>query len=136
MKKNKELFSNIIGYDNVKKELRIVIDMLNNDEKYKKMGCTNVHGLLLFGPPGTGKTSMSKEILDNVNRKVFTIRKIKSDGDFMEYMNDIFKKAKENQPSIILLDGTLSETTFEYVLVLILPPLSNVLTSLLASAIS
>lgn len=103
-KNNKELFSNIIGYNEIKNVLKRIIDMLNNEDKYKEMGCTISHGLLLYGPPGTGKTSMAKEILNNVNRKVFTIRKIKSDGDFINYMNSVFNEAKDNQPSIILLD--------------------------------
>ena len=103
MNKNK-LFNDIIGYDNVKNTLKIVIDMLNNKEKYQKLGCNMSHGLLLYGPPGTGKTSFANEILNNVNRKVFTIRKNKADGDFINYMNNIFTKAKEEVPSIILLD--------------------------------
>ena len=103
MNKNK-LFNDIIGYDNVKNTLKIVIDMLNDKEKYQKLGCNMSHGLLLYGPPGTGKTSFANEILNNVNRKVFTIRKNKADGDFINYMNNIFTKAKEEVPSIILLD--------------------------------
>ena len=105
MEKNKrDLFSNIIGYDDIKTTLKIIIDMLNNVEKYKKLGCNISHGLLLYGPPGTGKTSISNEVLNNVNRKVFTIRKNKSNGNFIDYINDIFNEAKNNQPSIILLD--------------------------------
>ncbi len=101
---NKKIFNNIIGYNDIKNTLKRIIDMLNNEDKYKKIGCNISHGLLLYGPPGTGKTSMAKEILNNVNRKVFTIRKTRSDGDFMNYMSDVFKEAKDNQPSIILLD--------------------------------
>lgn len=100
----KELFKNIVGYDNTKKTLERLIDVLNNQEKYKKLGSTIPHGLFLYGPPGLGKTTFSKEILKNVNRKTYTIRKTKSDGSFIDYMTNIFNKAKENQPSIILLD--------------------------------
>lgn len=100
----KELFSNIIGYDDIKRKLTTVIDMLNNKEKYIDLGCKIVSGLLLYGPPGTGKTSIANEIIKNVNRKVYVIRKIKSDGDFINYINKTFEEAKKNAPSIILLD--------------------------------
>lgn len=101
----KELFSNIIGYDDVKKTLKTIVDVLNNEDKYKELGCNIAHGLLLYGSPGTGKTSIANEILDNaLNRKKYIIRKTKSDGDFMDYMSEIFEEAVKNQPSIILLD--------------------------------
>ena len=100
----KELFKDIIGYDSIKKTLERLIDVLNNQEKYEKIGSTIPSGLLLYGDPGLGKTTLANELLDNVNRKKYIIRKIKSNGDFINYMNDIFDKAVKNQPSIILLD--------------------------------
>ena len=102
--KGKELFSNIIGYDEIKSTLRIIVDTLNNEEKYRKLGSTIAHGLLLYGPPGTGKTSMAYEIINNVDRKKYIIRKTKSDGEFLDFMNKTFEEAKKNQPAIILLD--------------------------------
>ena len=105
MEKKKELFKDIIGYNDEKKTLERIIDVLNNQDKYKKLGSSIPHGLFIYGPPGLGKTTFSKELLNNVeNRKTYIIRKIKSDGEFMNYMGDIFKQAKENQPSIVLLD--------------------------------
>lgn len=100
----KKLFQNIIGYKSNMKVLERLIDVLNHQEKYLKIGSTIPHGLLLYGPPGLGKTTISEEILKNVNRKSYIIRKIKSDGNFIDYMNQIFEDAKNNQPSIILLD--------------------------------
>ena len=100
----KELFKNIIGYDNVKKTLERVIDVLNNKNKYEELGCVIPHGLFLYGKPGLGKSTFAFDILDNVNRKSYIIRKNKSDGDFINHMNKIFDDAKKNQPSIILLD--------------------------------
>ena len=100
----KGLFKNIIGYDDVKKTLERVIDVLNNKNKYEELGCVIPHGLFLYGKPGLGKSTFAFDILDIVNRKSYIIRKNKSDGDFINYMNNIFDDAKKNQPSIILLD--------------------------------
>ena len=100
----KELFQNIIGYDDIKKTLERLIDVLNHKEKYEKIGSSIPNGLLLYGPPGLGKTTFSMEVLNFVHRKHYIIRKTKADGSFMDYMSSIFQDAKENQPSIILLD--------------------------------
>ena len=103
--KSKELFSNIIGYDDIKKTLKTIVDVLNNENKYMSLGVGIPHGLLLYGPPGTGKTSIANEILDNViNRKTYIIHKTKSDGSFINYINKVFSEAINNQPAIIVLD--------------------------------
>ncbi len=105
MKKiEKDVFENIIGYDDVKNSLKMIVDVLNNKEKYEKLGCRIPHGLLLHGKPGTGKTSMANCIIDAVNRELFVIRKTSSDGNFVNYINKVFAEAINNQPSIILLD--------------------------------
>ena len=102
MKKN--MFKDIIGYDKVKKSLERVIDVLNNKDKYKELGCVIPHGLLLYGEPGLGKSTFAFNMIETLNRKSYVIRKNKSDGSFINYLNKVFEDAKNNQPSIILLD--------------------------------
>ena len=104
MKKNKEMFSSIIGYNNVKNNLKRIIDILNNKEKYKALGVNIPHGLFLYGNPGLGKSTISLEFLKYCNRKSFIIRKNKSNGDFVNYLNSICKEAEKEEPSVILLD--------------------------------
>ncbi len=105
MKKEKDMFEAIIGYDEIKMTLTRLIDVLNNKEKYEKIGSTIPHGLFIYGDPGTGKTTFSNAILESVtNRKSYTIRKTKSDGSFLDYIEEVFEDAIKNQPSIILLD--------------------------------
>lgn len=105
MKKEKDMFKDIIGYDDIKMTLTRLIDVLNNKEKYKKIGSTIPHGLFIYGDPGTGKTTFSNAILESVtNRKSYTIRKTKPDGSFLDYIEEQFDDAIKNQPSIILLD--------------------------------
>ena len=55
----KDYFEEIVGYEDIKKELRIISDMLNNDDVYKKIGASINEGLILSGKPGTGKTTMA-----------------------------------------------------------------------------
>ena len=99
-----EIFKDIIGYEEIKNTLKRILDVINNKEKYKKLGSTIPHGLLLDGSPGVGKSSISRDFVKHSNRKSYTIKKTKSDGDFINYLNKIFEQAKKNQPSIILLD--------------------------------
>ena len=102
MKKN--YFKNFIGYDNTKKTLERVIDVIENQDKYKKLGSVIPHGLFLYGLPGLGKSTLAMDIINSVNRKAYIIRKNRSNGDFIKYMNEVFEDAKKNQPSIIFLD--------------------------------
>ena len=98
------MFDNIIGYDDIKKTLKMLVDVLNNTKKYKEIGSTIPHGLFIHGRPGVGKTTFVEAILKALHRKSFIVRKNKSDGDFINYMNDVFEEAKNNQPAVILLD--------------------------------
>lgn len=104
MMENKIVFENIIGYDEIKLTLKRVIDILNNEDKYKELGCQIPNGLLLYGEPGIGKSTIANELKNSVSRKTFVIRKSKSDGDFINYIGSIFKKAVDNQPALIILD--------------------------------
>ncbi len=92
MKKEKDMFKDIIGYDDIKMTLTRLIDVLNNKEKYEKIGSTIPHGLFIYGDPGIGKTTFSNAILESVtNRKSYIIRKTKSDGSFLDYIEEVFE---------------------------------------------
>ena len=99
-----EAFKEIIGYEDIKKELYIISDMLNNPEIYRKMGATLYKGIILEGPPGTGKTTMANCLVRAAERTCFTCRKKTSDGKFLEDIVKIFEEARKSAPSIVLLD--------------------------------
>ncbi len=97
-------FMDIIGYEDIKRELRMIIDILQKPEKYTKLGVKQPKGLLLYGKPGVGKTTMAKCFVKATGRQAFICRKKKPDGEFVKEITEIFEKAKENMPSVILLD--------------------------------
>lgn len=97
-------FAKIIGYEDVKTELRMISDIICNSEKYQKLGVKEPNGLILYGNPGVGKTLMANCFIEAAGRKVFTCRKKKPDGEFVNEITEIFNKAKENAPSVIFLD--------------------------------
>ncbi len=97
-------FDKIIGYNDVKKELLRMCDIMVNCEKYRKLGVKTPRGLLLYGEPGVGKTLMANCLIKESGRMFFVCRKDKPNGDFVENIKQTFEKAKANAPSIILLD--------------------------------
>lgn len=100
----KDAFDAVIGYSGIKKELTRLADILKNTEKYKRLGVHSPKGVLLYGKPGTGKTTMADCFIKLSGRKSYVCRKTKADGDFIEKMVDVFEEAKNNAPSIVLLD--------------------------------
>ena len=97
-------FDLIIGYEDVKAELRMALDTIQNPEKYKKLGVKPSRGILLHGHPGVGKTVLAKAFLEASGRKYFVCRKDKPNGDFVNEITETFEKAKAGEPCIILLD--------------------------------
>ena len=100
----KDYFEEIIGYEDIKKELRTISDMLNNPEIYRKLGAGINDGLILSGKPGTGKTTMANCLIQSTGRNAFVCRKKASDGEFIKTITDTFEDAKRQTPSIVLLD--------------------------------
>ena len=96
-------FDEIIGYENIKNELLQVCDILHNREFYEKLGAKLPRGIILYGDPGLGKSLMAKCFIKESGLNSYTIRKNKGD-DFVAYIEDTFKAAKENAPSVICLD--------------------------------
>ncbi len=103
MSKFKE-FDSVIGYDEIKYELEVICDMMNNVEKYEALGARVTPGVLLLGVPGVGKTTLAKCLLNASHWNQYVCRKGKSNGDFVKEINDTFEKAAQNEPAIILLD--------------------------------
>ena len=97
-------FDKIIGYESEKEELARLCDTLKNRAKYAKLGMNMPQTLLLYGPPGVGKTLMAKAFISESKRKVFYCKKDKSDGEFITAIKDTFAEAKKKAPSIIFFD--------------------------------
>jgi len=101
---DKHVFSEIIGYEDIKLELLRILDQLTDPQKYAALGVTAPHGLLLHGEPGVGKSTFARCFLEASGRKTFICRKDKPNGDFVKEISRIFDEAAENAPSVILLD--------------------------------
>ncbi len=112
LQKNSDLkkvtFKDVAGLDEEKEELSEVVDFLRNPAKYKDLGARIPKGILLVGPPGTGKTYLSKAAAGEAGVPFFTI----SGSDFVEMfvgvgasrVRDLFDQAKKNAPCIVFID--------------------------------
>ena len=94
-----DIFEEIVGYEEIKRELCITLDMMKNYEIYSQMGAEKINGILLHGNPGTGKTTMAECFIKGADINSFTLRKKKSDGSFVDEIVNVLAQ------SIILCDG-------------------------------
>lgn len=101
-------FDDVAGLDEEKQELQEVVDFLKKPEKYENVGAKVPKGVLLVGPPGTGKTYLSKAMAGEAKVPFFSI----SGSEFVEMfvgvgasrVRSLFKKAKESAPCIVFID--------------------------------
>jgi len=101
-------FSDVAGYDGVKREVSEVVDFLRNPEKYKRLGAKGPGGILLAGPPGTGKTLLARAVAGEAEVPFLST----AGSEFVEMLvgvgasrvRDLFKKAREMSPAIIFVD--------------------------------
>ncbi len=97
-------FDKIIGYKTIKQQLVRTCDVVRNFQKYDALGVHTPRGMLLEGKPGVGKTLMANCFIAECGRPVFVCRKDKADNEFVEHIKSVFEDAKQNVPSIVLLD--------------------------------
>ena len=101
-------FSDVAGEDEAKESLQEIVTYLHDPGKYMKIGATMPKGILLVGPPGTGKTMLAKAVAGEANVPFFSI----SGSEFVEMfvgmgaskVRDLFKQAKEKAPCIVFID--------------------------------
>ncbi|MCI7170225.1 ATP-dependent zinc metalloprotease FtsH [bacterium] len=101
-------FSDVAGEDEAKENLTEIVDYLNNPDRYKKIGASMPKGILLVGPPGTGKTMLAKAVAGEANVPFFSM----SGSEFVEMfvgmgaskVRDLFQQAKEKAPCIVFID--------------------------------
>lgn len=94
----------VIGYDSIKETLRQIADVLKRPEAYKEKGVSMPRGLLMESAPGLGKILMASILMEESGRKSFVFRRINEGNTFLGEMKDIFDVAKEEAPSILLLE--------------------------------
>ena len=99
-----EFDEKVIGYDSIKETLRQIADVLKRPEAYKEKGVSMPRGLLMESAPGLGKSLMASILMEESGRKSFVFRRINEGNTFLGEMKDIFDVAKEEAPSILLLE--------------------------------
>ena len=101
-------FSDVAGEDEAKESLKEIVDYLHDPDKYTQVGASMPKGILLVGPPGTGKTMLAKAVAGEAEVPFFSI----SGSEFVEMfvgmgaskVRDLFKQAKEKAPCIVFID--------------------------------
>lgn len=97
-------FDKVIGYKSIKRELLQICDMIRNRTVYEKMGARLPHGLLLYGDPGLGKSLLANCFMEECGLNTVTVRRDKGGDAFINSIAQAFAKAKEEAPSVLLLD--------------------------------
>ncbi|WP_427339288.1 ATP-dependent zinc metalloprotease FtsH [Caloranaerobacter sp. DY30410] len=106
--RKKITFKDVAGLDEEKEELKEIVDFLKNPRKYIELGARIPKGVLMVGPPGTGKTYLSRAVAGEAGVPFFSI----SGSDFVEMfvgvgasrVRDLFEQAKKNAPCIVFID--------------------------------
>ena len=101
-------FADVAGEEEAKESLKEIVDYLHNPKKYTEAGASMPKGVLLVGPPGTGKTMLAKAVAGEANVPFFSM----SGSEFVEMfvgmgaskVRDLFKQAKEKAPCIVFID--------------------------------
>ena len=101
-------FTDVAGEDEAKENLTEIVEYLHDPDKYKEIGTSMPKGILLVGPPGTGKTMLAKAVAGEANVPFFSM----SGSEFVEMfvgmgaskVRDLFKQAKEKAPCIVFID--------------------------------
>ena len=101
-------FDDVAGEDEAKENLTEIVNYLHDPSKYKEIGASMPKGILLVGPPGTGKTMLAKAVAGEANVPFFSM----SGSEFVEMfvgmgaskVRDLFKQAKEKAPCIVFID--------------------------------
>jgi cell division protease FtsH len=101
-------FSDVAGEDEAKENLAEIVDYLHDPNRYKEIGASMPKGILLVGPPGTGKTMLAKAVAGEANVPFFSM----SGSEFVEMfvgmgaskVRDLFRQAKEKAPCIVFID--------------------------------
>ncbi len=101
-------FDDVAGEDEAKESLAEIVDYLHNPKKYSEVGASMPKGVLLVGPPGTGKTMLAKAVAGEAGVPFFSM----SGSEFVEMfvgmgaskVRDLFKQAKEKAPCIVFID--------------------------------
>ena len=101
-------FSDVAGEDEAKENLTEIVDYLHNPARYKEIGASMPKGVLLVGPPGTGKTMLAKAVAGEADVPFFSM----SGSEFVEMfvgmgaskVRDLFRQAKEKAPCIVFID--------------------------------
>ena len=101
-------FADVAGEDEAKESLSEIVDYLHNQKKYEAIGAKMPKGLLLVGPPGTGKTMLAKAVAGEAGVSFFSM----SGSEFVEMfvgmgaskVRDLFRQAKEKAPCIVFID--------------------------------
>jgi cell division protease FtsH len=104
----KTKFSDVAGYAGVKQEISEVVEFLKTPERYKDIGASIPKGVLLIGPPGTGKTMLARAVAGEAGVPFFSV----TGSDFMEMfvgvgasrVRDLFATARKNAPAIVFVD--------------------------------
>ena len=101
-------FADVAGEDEAKENLTEIVEYLHNPDKYRQIGASMPKGILLVGPPGTGKTMLAKAVAGEANVPFFSM----SGSEFVEMfvgmgaskVRDLFRQAKEKAPCIVFID--------------------------------
>ena len=101
-------FTDVAGEDEAEENLTEIVEYLHDPDKYKEIGASMPKGILLVGPPGTGKTMLAKAVAGEANVPFFSM----SGSEFVEMfvgmgaskVRDLFKQAKEKAPCIVFID--------------------------------